>query len=128
MDFKERIEYIFGGILILMLAYFLLKWREMTLAMKIAMLLMIVDAVFIAFYRISERDESKRRKKEERVINMTYLIALAFLAFATYEFSTVWDKLEILAKIGIVMVDISVIMMIVITKSIVNKRKLSEGS
>jgi len=127
MDFEKRTRYIFGGILAIMLVYFLIKWRVTTLAMKIAMLLIVVDVVFIAFYRIREQDKNERQKKEEGVINISYLITLTILALVTYEFSTMWDKLETLAKIGIVMVDISVIMMIVITKSIVNKRKLPKG-
>ncbi|MFA6097615.1 MAG: hypothetical protein WC788_08405 [Candidatus Paceibacterota bacterium] len=129
MEVNERIKHIFGGILILMMImYFLLKWNRTTLAMKIALPLMIINVALIAFHRIQDREESERQRKEEKVINISYLIALAILALATYDFSTIWHKLETLEKIGIILIDISVIMMIVTTKSIVDKRKLSKGT
>lgn len=123
MEIDKKIEYIFFGILILIAVFFLIRLNQSTIAQKIAFVLMIIDVAILLFYKISDKD-AEGCKKAKRVRQITLLIGFLFLIFMTYDFAMIWHELPLSAKIGIVLIDLSSTMMIMITLYSLNKRNL----
>lgn len=123
MEIDKRIKYIYFGILILIAVFFLIRLNQSTIAQKIAFVLMIIDTAIFLFYKISDQD-AEGLKKAKRVRKITLIIGFLFLIFITYDFAMIWHELPRLAKIGIVLIDLSSTMMIIITLYSLNKRNL----
>lgn len=123
MECEKRIKYIFYGILILMTIYYIMIWEKLTIPMKVALGLIYALVIINRFCFKHNNDPKENLKKDERRYYAGSFIIILILALATIDIIRIWDKMDFLGKLGFVMVDISVPMMILFTYLQIRKRK-----
>ena len=123
MECKKRIKYIFYGILIMMTIYYLMIWEKLTILMKVAFGLIYALMIVNRFCFKHSDDQKENLKQDERRYYVSSFIIILILALATIDLIPIWHKMDFLGKLGFIMIDISVPMMILFTFLQVRKRK-----
>jgi len=123
MEFEKRIGYIFYGILILMTFYFIMIWEKITPVMKLAFGLIYALLLINKFCFRHGNDEKENFKKEEHRYYVSGFIVILILILAQIELIPEWNEMDFLGKLGFIMIDISIPMMILFTHLQIKKRK-----